>query len=123
MAAFEKDVAGAKGIDVRGESDEVRERGDVLGESDAGVVEEEFGFGDVGGEDSGDWEEVGEQAGDGGGGEELCARGGDHDLGTGLWLVWIAVMDQGARGFLKRNFGLGEGALRDRGQSLGDRGA
>jgi len=53
VAAFEEDVAGSEGVDEGGEIDEVREGGDVLGESDAGVLEEKLCFGDVGGEDSG----------------------------------------------------------------------
>ena len=51
-----------------------------FGNGDVGIFEEQFCFWDIGGEDGGEGEEVVQEVGDGGWGQELRAGGGDHNL-------------------------------------------
>ena len=52
MAAFQQYVLGAETVDKFGKVEKIRQGGDV-GAGDLGVVEEELGFRDVGGQDRG----------------------------------------------------------------------
>ena len=81
MAALDEDVFRTELVHEFGEGDDVGQAFNLRRVCDAGVLEEEQGFGDVGCEEGSLREDLAEEVGDGLGGEELGARGGEHDLG------------------------------------------
>lgn len=81
MSAFDEDVFWAEALEEGGHMNDFGYGVDG-GERDSGVCEEEFCFGDVGGEDCGQGEEVLAEVCDGGVGEELGSACCDHDLGV-----------------------------------------